>query len=98
MIRGLFGPDTVVGDLRASLDEQSVRHRVLSDRIANLQTAQANGGFAANLNQQLGNAATTEVDLEAGMVALADASLRYDAATRLLQRTYQQFRTAIREG
>lgn len=97
MIRGLFGPNTVVGDLRASLDDQSVRHRVISNQIANLLTGQANSGFAADLSRQLADGETRQVDLAESMVALADTSLRYDVAARLLQRTYQQFRTAIRE-
>jgi hypothetical protein len=96
VIRGLFGPNTVVGDLRASLDDQSVRHRAISDKVANLLTGQANGGFAADLNRQL-TEVETEQALTDSMVALADTSLRYDVAARLLQRTYQQFRTAIRE-
>ena len=98
MIRGLFGPNTVVGDLRASLDEQSVRHRVISDQIANVLTVQASGGFAADLSRQLAGGEMQKEDLEESMFALADTSLRYDVAARLLQRTYQQFRTAIREG
>lgn len=97
MIRGLFGPNTVVGDLRASLDDQSVRHRVISDQIANLLIVEANGGFAADLSRQLAGGETQQDGLEKSMVALADTSLRYDVAARLLQRAYQQFRTAIRE-
>lgn len=97
MIRGLFGPNTVVGDLRASLDEQSVRHRVIADKIANLLTVGANNGFAADLSRQLAGGEMQQDDLEKSMVALADTSLRYDVAARLLQRTYQQFRTAIRD-
>ena len=54
-------------------------------------------GFAANLNQQLQNGEATEVDLQQRMVELADTSLRYDVSARLLQRTYQQLRTAIRD-
>ena len=95
MIRGLFGSTTQAGLLRASLDDQSARHRAISDGIANAVTP--GGGFAETLNQQLPGEDPAEADLHDQMVALADTSLRYDAAARLLQRTYQQLRTAIHE-
>lgn len=95
MIRGLFGASTQVGLLRSSLDDQATRHRAVSDAVANAMTPQT--GFADALNQQLGDGEVTEADLHDQMVALADTSLRYDAAARLLQRTYQGIRTAIHE-
>ena len=97
MIRGLFGPNTVVGELRTSLDDQSVRHRTISDRIANLMTPGETRGFAADLSQQLANGEAVDVDLQQRMVELADTSLRYDVSARLLQRAYQQLRMAIRD-
>ena len=97
VIRGLFGPNTVVGDLRTSLDDQSARHRTISGRIANLTTPNETRGFAADLSQQLGNREAVDLDLQQKMVELADTSLRYDVSARLLQRAYQQLRSAIRE-
>ena len=38
-----------------------------------------------------------EVDLETEMVALADEQIRFEAATRLLQKVYQQVRASVRE-
>lgn len=93
MIQALFGSQTVVGTLKASLDDQGVRQRAVSDRVANAMTPGAE--FADQLNQTLAEGALNDVNLQDEMAALADTSMRYDAAARLLQRTYQQLRTAI---
>jgi flagellar basal body rod protein FlgB len=37
------------------------------------------------------------VDIEREMVSLADEQLRYEAATSLLTKVYQQVRSSIRE-
>ncbi len=93
MIPSLFGSETVVGTLKESLDDQSIRQRTISDRVANAMTPGVE--FAEQLSQTLAEGAPNEVNLQDEMAALADTSMRYDAAARLLQRTYQQFRTAI---
>jgi flagellar basal body rod protein FlgB len=38
-----------------------------------------------------------QVDLEAEMTSLADEQLRYDATTKLLQKTYEQLRLSVRD-
>lgn len=98
VIRSLFGSATLVGVLRAGLDDQSARHRELSGRMANLLTPPTYGAFAANLEQQLTAGVAGEADIHRQMVALADVAVRSDATATLLQRTYQQFRTALRNG
>ena len=93
MIQSLFGSDSFVGTLKESLDDQSIRQRSISDRVANAMTPGAE--FADQLNQTLAEGVPNGVNLQDEMAALADTSMRYDAAARLLQRTYQQLRTAI---
>ena len=93
MIQSLFGSGTIVNALKESLDDQSVRQRAIADRVANATTPGVE--FADQLNQNLAENSPNEVNLQDEMAALADTSMRFDAATRLLQRTYQQFRTAI---
>ena len=93
MIQSLFGTGTVVKTLKEGLDDQSVRQRVISDRVANATTPGVD--FADQLNQTMADGTPNGVNLQDEMAALADTSMRYDAAARLLQRTYQQFRTAI---
>ena len=93
MIESLFGSETFVGTLKESLDDQSIRQRSISDRVANAMTPGAE--FADQLNQRLAEGVPNGVNLQDEMAALADTSMRYDAAARLLQRTYQQLRTAI---
>lgn len=93
MIPSLFGSETIVGTLKESLDDQSIRQRTISDRVANSMTPGVE--FADQLNRTLAEGSANEVNLQDEMAALADTSMRYDAAARLLQRTYQQLRTAI---
>ena len=93
MIRSLFGPESVVRALRDSLDDQSVRHRSIADRVSG--TLAPGGSFAQRLEETVGPDGVANPDIQDDMVALADTSLRYDAATRLLQRAYQGFRVAI---
>ena len=93
MIQSLFGSETVVGTLKESLNDQSIRQRTISDRVANAMTPGAQ--FADQLDQALAAGAANKVNLQDEMAALADTSMRYDAASRLLQRIYQQYRTAI---
>ncbi len=98
MIRSLFGSETTVGLLRAGLDDQSARHRELSDRIANLMTPGQAADFATTLQQELASQQAVESDIHREMVSLADLAVRFDTTALLLQRTYQQFRTAIRNA
>lgn len=98
MTSGLFGPDTMVGLLRASLSDQGMRHREISMGVANFMTIENTGGFAASLSEQLGDADSSEPDLMRYMVELTDSSMRYDVAARLLRRAYDQYRTAIRNA
>jgi len=92
MIGRLMGPTTSVGQLKEGLDVSTERARGIAHRIANA----ANGGFAGALDAvQAG--AEPEVDLESEMVSLADEQIRFEALTRLLQKTYAQVRASVRE-
>ena len=93
MIQSLFGSGTFVDTLKGSLDDQSIRQRTISDRVANAMTPGVE--FSDQLNRTLAEGSPNEVNLQDEMAALADTSMRYDAAASLLQRTYQLFRTAI---
>lgn len=92
MIGRLMGPNTSVAHLKESMDVSTERTRGIAHRIANA----ANGGFAGALDAvQTGEAPA--VDLEAEMVALADEQIRFEALTRLLQKTYAQVRASVKE-
>lgn len=90
MLHRLIGPNTSVTTLKEGLDLSSQRSRVISHRVAN-----ATNDFASELSGAL--LGGEEVDLEQEMVALADEQIRFEAASRLLRRMYDQVRSSIRE-
>ena len=93
MITRILGPDTAAAALKEGLNASSVRARAIADRIANASTP----GFAEALEAAEGKGASTEANLEEQMVALADEQIRFEALTRLLQKTYAGARAAVRE-
>ena len=100
MLSRLVGNNSVPAALKLGLDASARAVRGIGHRIANATTP---GGptFQDALQDELnpgGAAAPVEVDIEREMVALADEQLRFEATTRLLQRTYQQIRSSVREG
>ena len=92
MLARLIGSDTTAAHLKSGLDESSRAVRGIAHRVANSSTPD----FADAL-QAADAAGGTEVDIEREMVALADEQLRYEATASLLQKVYQQVRSAIRE-
>jgi hypothetical protein len=94
MISGLFGQGSVTNTLRGGLAEASATHKVIADRVANALQQSANTDFAGQLNAKL----ASEEDIERDMTSLADTQLRYDATAKLLQTSYAEYRSAIRNG
>lgn len=96
MLSRLIGRDSVPGALKLGLDASARAVRAVGHRVANAATP---GGpaFADVLQEQQTNPAEQPVDLEQEMVRLADEQLRFQATTRLLQKTYQQIRSSVRE-
>jgi flagellar basal body rod protein FlgB len=94
MIHRLLGADTAAATLKDGLNATTARTRRIADTIANASTP----GFADALNAaEAGSGAPTGADLESQMVSLADEQLRFEALTRLLQKTYAQVRASVRE-
>jgi flagellar basal body rod protein FlgB len=79
--------------LKQSLDVSTRRSREIAHRVANVSTF--NLPDPANA-QDAAAAQAAAVDVETEMVALADEQLRFEAATRLLQKVYAQLRTSVR--
>jgi len=96
MLSRLFGSTTSVSELKAGLNRSTQAVRGIAHRVANASSGQ-NGDFASALDSAGGTAPGDEVNLEQEMVALADEQLRYEAATRLLEKVYQQIRSSVRE-
>lgn len=97
MLNRLFGSGSSVSDLKVGLDRSTQAVRGIAHRVANASSV-PEGGFASALDDAQGVTPGTEVDLEQEMVALADEQLRFEAASRLLEKVYQQIRLSVREG
>jgi len=96
MLRGMFGSGSTTYMLRGALEETSATHRDISARVANSSGLSTSGAFADQLAAAQGGVG--EVDLQREMTALADTQLRYEAEAKLLQLSYGQLRTAIRDA
>ncbi len=95
MISGLFGRGTVTHELRGGLAEASATHRTIATRVSNAMERSTQSGFAGELDSAM---AGQEAELQRDMASLADTQLRYEAAARLLQKSYGDLRSAIRNG
>ena len=97
MLFGIFGRTTNANDLKDALDLSSQRTRAIAGRVAQASVNNANG-FALPVDPATGKPVENgQVDLEAEMTSLADEQLRYEATAKLLEKTYQQLRTSIRD-
>jgi len=93
VIRSLFGDGTTTWQLRGGLEELSATQRAIAERVANLSSTSASTDFATTLAAA---ATQREEEVLRDMAALADTQLRFEAAAKLLQKSYADFRTAIR--
>ena len=96
MLFGLIDRVTSASALKSGLDESVARSRGIADHVAKA-TLRNSDGFA--LEAKAGDAAVTganAVNVEDEMVALGDEQLRFLATSRLLEKTYQSLRTAIK--
>jgi flagellar basal body rod protein FlgB len=97
MITAVFNRVTQANDLKDALDLSAQRTRAMASRIAQASVNGGNG-FALPVDPATGKPAESDqVDLEAEMTSLADEQLRYEATTKLLEKTYAQMRTAMKE-
>ncbi|MEP6765704.1 MAG: hypothetical protein ABJB66_15425 [Gemmatimonadaceae bacterium] len=95
MLFGLIDRVSNAGSLKTSLDQSVQRTRVISDRVAQ---ASVNNGDGFTLNAKAGDAGPNgnDINIEDEMVALGDEQLRFLATSRLLEKTYQNLRSAIK--
>jgi len=97
MLNRLLGSTSTVSELKAGLNRSTQAVRGIAHRVANASSG-PDGDFASALDNAGAAVPGSEVDLEQEMVALADEQLRYEAATRLLEKVYQQIRSSVRQG
>src|SRR3954468_19352680 len=97
MLPGVLSRITNANDLKDALDLSAQRTRAIATRVSQ---ASVNGGsgFALPVDPATGKPTDgSDVDLEAEMTSLADEQLRYEATAKLLEKTYAQLRTAIKD-
>jgi flagellar hook-associated protein FlgK len=93
MLFGFFGRVSNAPQLSNALDAGSQRVRSIAQRVAGA-TITKESGFSL---QGTATPETASVNLEEEMTRLADEQLRYEAAAKLLEKTYQKIRLSIRE-
>jgi len=84
-------------DLKDALDVSAQRVRAIASRVSQASLNNGNG-FALPTDSVTGQPNTGDpVDLEAEMTALADEQVRNEATQKLLEKTYAQLRTAMKD-
>ncbi len=94
MIHRLFGTGTITQAMRGGLSELTATHATISARVAAAQGQSTTDDFGVELESAR---AAQEAELHQNMVALADTDLRFEAVSRLLQKSYGDLRTAMRD-
>lgn len=95
MLFGFIGRVSDAPQLKDSLDVSSQRVRAIAQRVA---AASVPGQAEFTIPGPDGQPVSATLDLEAEMTHLADEQLRYDAAAKLLEKTYQKIRVSLRNG
>jgi flagellar basal body rod protein FlgB len=96
MLSGILSRITNANDLKDALDLSAQKTRAISSRVAQA-SLNGNSGFALPVDPATGKPTDgSQVDLEAEMTSLADEQVRYDATEKLLEKTYAQMRTSIK--
>lgn len=95
MIDRLIGQGSTVDQLKSGLSDSTRTVRGIAHRVASASAR--DGDFARALDEaQSGAGAAEVVDMEQEMVSLAEEQIRFEAATSLLSKVYEQIRMGIR--
>ena len=98
MIKGLFGPSSLIRSLRTGLDESMQTHRRLAERVARYGASSSEARFSDALGEKRSAAEEEARSLQTDMALLADTQIRYETEAKLLQGAYAKLRSAIRGG
>jgi flagellar basal body rod protein FlgB len=98
MPMNFIGRTSPVDQLKASMDVSSQRVRAIADRVARASTGEPVFSLSLSLaDGAVANPTLGPVDVESEMVNLADEQLRYEAAAKLLEKTYAGLRASLQE-
>jgi hypothetical protein len=99
MLFGFINRVSGAAQLRQGLDTSAARTRGIADRVAKASLGNGDGFALPEPGAVNAGAAPAQagVDVESEMVSLADEQLRYEATAKLLEKTYAQLRTTIRD-
>jgi flagellar basal body rod protein FlgB len=93
MLFGFINRVSNAAQLKENLDMSTQRTRAIAQRVANA-SLQGQSGFALPPGP---GAEAGPVNIEQEMTSLADEQLRFEATAKLLEKTYTQIRTSMRE-
>jgi hypothetical protein len=93
VIPSLFGQGTPTRDLRGALDELSATQRTIAQRVADKLQSSSTSSFQGKLDESM--AAKQDESLTRDMASMADTELRYEATSKLLEKSYADLRTAM---
>jgi flagellar basal body rod protein FlgB len=96
MLFGFIGRVSSANQLKDALDVSSQRTRAIGDRVSKA-TLKGTDGFALPRDPAQPVTPETPVNVEEEMTSLADEQLRFEATAKLLQKTYEQIRTSLRD-
>lgn len=96
MLYGFVGRTTASTQLKQALDMGVQRTRVIADRVSKASLANTDGFALPGVPSEPGSLETGQVDMEAEMVSLADEQIRFEANSKLLQKSYEQLRSALK--
>lgn len=83
--------------LKESLDISVQRTRQIADRVARATALQQ--GFALpEAGSAPGSTESGPIDIEAEMVSLADEQIRFELTSKLLAKTYEKMRMALKNS
>lgn len=96
MLFGLIDRVTNASPLRGALDQSVARSRAIGDRVAKASLNNSDGFALKAADGDVDLANGNPVDVEQEMMDLADEQLRFLTTAKLLERTYQSLRSAIK--
>jgi len=97
MLYGFISRVSSSVQLKESMDLSTQRTRIIADRVSKATLPNADGFALPQAQADPGTGLEGEVDIESEMVSLADEQLHFEAAAKLLQKTYEKIRLSLRE-